>query len=73
MEGKTNIRNFQNSKGHNHQMVIFVVNNFDVSTKKLSQDDKELYEQLIEVRKAMDQQKIIQRELEGMKGSKEEI
>jgi len=53
-------------------MAIFVVNNFDILIKKLLQDNKELYEQLIEVRKVMDQQNIIQRELEGMKGIKEE-
>ena len=60
------------SEGHNHQMAIFVLNNFDILIKKLLQDNKELYEQLIEVRKVMDQQNIIQRELEGMKGLKEE-
>ena len=60
------------SEGQNHQMAIFVVNNFDILIKKLLQDNKELYEQLIEVRKVMDQQNIIQRELEGMKGIKEE-
>ena len=60
------------SEGQNHQMAIFVVNNFDILIKKLLQDNKELYEQLIEVRKVMDQQNIIQRELEGMKEIKEE-
>ena len=60
------------SEGHNHQMAIFVLNNFDILIKKLLQDNKELYEQLIEVRKVMDQQNIIQRELEGTKGIKEE-
>ena len=60
------------SEGQNHQMAIFVVNNFDILIKKLLQDNKELYEQLIEVRKVMDQQNIMQRELEGMKGIKEE-
>ena len=68
-----NINYLQNdSEGHNHQMAIFVLNNFDILIKKLLQDNKELYEQLIEVRKVMDQQNIIQKELEGMKGLKEE-
>ena len=68
-----NINYIQNdSEGQNYQMAIFVLNNFDILIKKLLQDNKELYEQLIEVRKLMDQQNIIQRELEGMKGLKEE-
>ena len=40
--------NFEENK---HQLAIFVLNNFDVLIQKLLQDNKELYEQLIEVKK----------------------
>ena len=61
--------NFEENK---HQLAIFVLNNFDVLIQKLLQDNKELYEQLIEVKKIMDEQNNIQKELELMKGIKEE-
>jgi uncharacterized coiled-coil DUF342 family protein len=60
------------SEGKNQQTAIFVLNNFDILIKKLLQDNKELYEQLIDVRKIMDEQQYLQKELEGMKSIKVE-
>ena len=60
------------SEGKNQQAAIFVLNNFDILIKKLLQDNKELYEQLIDVRKLMDEQQYLQKELEGMKSIKVE-
>ena len=61
-----------NSSENKHQLAVFVMNNFDILIQKLLQDNKELYEQLIEVKKIMEQQNIIQKELETMKGIKED-
>ena len=67
------INYLDNNSGENkHQLAIFVVNNIDVLIRKLLQDNKELYEQLLEVKKVIDQQNFIQKELDDMKGIKEE-
>jgi len=59
-------------EGNNQRNAIFVVNSFDMLIKKLLQDNKELYEQLIEVKNVIEQQNYIQKQLEEMKGIKEE-
>ena len=60
------------SEENKYQLSIFVLNNFDVLIQKLLQDNKELYSQIIEIKKIIDEQNNIQRELELMKGIKEE-
>ena len=60
------------SEENKYQLAIFVLNNFDILIQKLLQDNKELYTQMIEIKKIMDEQNNIQRELEMMKGIKEE-
>jgi len=60
------------SEENKYQLSIFVLNNFDVLIQKLLQDNKELYSQIIEIKKIIDEQNNIQRELELMKGIKDE-
>ena len=59
-------------QGNNYKKALYILNNIDILIKKLLQDNKELYEQLIEVKKIMDEQKYIQSELESLKGIKKE-
>ena len=59
-------------EGNNQKLSAFVINSLDILINKLLKDNKELYEQLIEVKKILDEQNNIQRELDGMKGLREE-
>ena len=59
-------------EGNNQKLSTFVINSLDILINKLLQDNKELYEQLIDVKKILDEQNNIQRELDGMKGLREE-
>lgn len=59
-------------EGNNQKMSIFVVNNLDILINKLLQDNKELFEQLIEAKKILDEQNNIQREISVINDIKEE-
>ena len=59
-------------EGNNQKLSAFVINSLDILINKLLKDNKELYEQLIDVKKILDEQNNIQRELDGMKGLREE-
>ena len=59
-------------EGNNQKLSVFVVNNLDILINKLLQDNKELYEQLIESKKIFDEQNNLQREMDGVREIKEE-
>ena len=58
--------------GKNQKLSLFALKSLDNLINKLLQDNKELYEQLIELQKNLDQQTNFQRELAQMKNIKEE-
>ena len=61
------------SEGKNEQISIFVVNSLDTLINKLLKDNREIYEQLIETKKIIDEQNNnIQNEIDGLKKIKEE-
>ena len=59
-------------EGNNQKLSAFVINSLDILINKLLQDNKELYEQLIDVKKILDEQNNIQRELDAIKSLREE-
>ena len=60
------------SERKNQKLSIFAINSLDILINNLLQDNKELYEQLIETKKIFDEQNVIQKEIEGIKDIKEE-
>ena len=59
-------------EGNNQKLSVFVLKSLDILINKLLQDNKELYEQLIETKNILDQQNNLQREIEDIKDIKEE-
>ena len=58
--------------GKNQKLTLFAIKSLDNLINKLLQDNKELYEELIEVKKDLDQQTNFKRELAKMNNIKEE-
>ena len=59
-------------EGKNQNLSLFAIKCIDNLINKLLADNKELYEQIVEIKKILDQQNNIQRELEQIKHIKEE-
>ena len=60
-------------EGSNQKLSLFAIKSLDDLINKLLQDNKELYDQLVEIKKFLDQQNNLQTELDQMKNMKEEI
>ena len=60
------------NEGNIKKLPLFAIKSIDDLINKLLQDNKELFDQLVEIKKFLDQQNNLQTELEKMKNIKEE-
>ena len=73
LENNSTINFLENDyEGKNQKISSLVIESIDNLINKLLKDNKELYEQIVEIKKILDQQNNIQRELEQIKNIKEE-
>jgi hypothetical protein len=73
LENNSTINFLENDyEGKNQKLPSLVIKSIDCLINKLLTDNKELYEQIVEIKKILDQQNNIQRELEQIKNIKEE-